>query len=374
MKQIRRRAASKLYTLPFLIFVFALLIAASYAVASSGLSVVFSADSFMSTRGILLLVFLPLGLLVFLGVFFYLHVSETTKRGDSSLFGNRIFLVLCLIVFGASFTQTIIVSRYVSTAVSSWFDLSLSQSLSDSEQIAELYYDSRVRLMSRIADRFLTGLSISNYRSRPLDWMNEMRGIDTNAGSCQVYLDSEGSSSPSDWIPIVETGDSFHFVPRESLDLVRDGLFTIDDANTVLRFGRIVHYSSNRYICVYTSVLPPNFWSSVTGVRSGLKKATVIDALHPFLPFMGVWIFLLFVLPSLLLLVNICWYLSRRFADPARAVIEAADRLAVGDTSWRIVSHNRDEFASSAARLNNLAESLAPHRTKKGDKKAVLQL
>lgn len=353
---------------------FVLLTVASYALATSGLSVVFSADSFMSMRGILLLTLLPLGLLVFLGVFFFLHVSETTRRGDSSRFGNQFFLVLCLIVFASSFSQTVIVSRYVSSAVSSWFDLSLTQSLTESERIAELYYDSRVRLMSRIADRFLTGLSISNYRSRPVDWMNEMRSIDTDAGSCQVYLDNETTDALEKWTPIVETGDSLHFVPRDRLDMVRDGLFSIDDSNNLLRYGRVVHYSSYRYVCVYTSVLPQGFWNSVNDVQKGQKNASIIEALRPFLPFIGLWIFLLFVLPSLLLLVSICWYVSRRFSDPARAVMEAADRLAVGDTSWRIVSHNRDEFASSAARLNNLAESLIPHRTKKGDKKAVLQL
>lgn len=374
MKQIRRRAVSQLYTLPFLIFLFILLTVASYVLATSGISVIFSADSFISSRGIVLLTLLPLGLLVFLGVFFFLHVSETTRRGDSSRFGNRVFLVLCLIVFASSFSQTVIVSRYVSSAVSSWFDLSFTQSLKESERIAVLYYDSRIRLMSRIADRFLTGLSISNYRSRPIDWMNEMRSIDTDAGACQVYLDTEKAVSAAEWTPVVETGDSIHFVPRDRMDMVRDGLFSIDDSNTVLRYGRIVHYSSNRYICVYTSVLPSGFLNSIEDVRKGQKSASVIEALRPFIPFIGIWLFLLFVLPSLLLLVSICWYVSRRLADPARAVMEAADRLAVGDTSWRIVSHNRDEFASSAARLNNLAESLVSHRTKKGDKKAVLQL
>ncbi len=374
MKQIRRRAPSALYTVPFLLFLYLLLTTASYVLASSSFPGVFSGESFTSPRGILILVLLPTGLLVFLSIFFWLQVSESLHNGDGSRTGNRLFLAFCLLVAASSFPQSLVSARYISSALDSWFDLSVSRTYADSESIAALYSESRLRLANRGADQYLTGLSISNYRSRPVDWMPLIRAIDPDAVSCQVYL-LPGDEAPADESAktIVESGDSAHFLERSRLDQIAHGPLDLEGDEDLLRVGRIIRYSGQTYSCVYTTVLPKGFQDLRERIAEGGDRAVIIDALKPFLPLMGMWIYFLFSLPPLLILVSLCWLLSRRFSDPARALSEAADRLSAGDSSWRVVASTRDDFGRAAARMNHLAET-REHSRKPGDKRAVLKL
>jgi len=202
LKQIRRRISSPFYTLPFLLFIFVLVVAASWLLASSGFDGVFSASLFTSPQGILVLVIVPLGLLAFLGILFFGLVSESIHQGDASRIGNRLFFGAALAVLMATLPQTVIVGRFVSSALSTWFDHSVSEALVSADELVDLYSAERSRLILKVSDRFLNGLAISNYRARPVDWMTDIRSIDPGAAACQVYLLDEKDPAAPAYSPV----------------------------------------------------------------------------------------------------------------------------------------------------------------------------
>lgn len=383
MKQIRRRNPSFLYTLPFLSFAFILVMLASFLLASSGIAGVFSASLFNSPRGILLLVIVPLFLLGMAALLFYGLVSETLQASGGSRLRTRLFLSFCLVIFASGVPQTVVIGRFVGTALRTWFSSDVSGALRSVDDIAQLYVAERLHTAKRVSDRFLTGLSISNYRRKPTDWMSEMRAMDANAVACQVYLVSAGAANETNGAgadspaaatltPVVETGDSARFLPHARLDLVQNGAFALEGEDDLYRWGQTVRLSGATYVCVYTTAIPGAFVDKLASIRAASGQAQVIETLSPFLPLMGIWIYAIFCLPSILMLVLLAYALSARFADPVRSVAEAAARLAEGDSGFRVIPHGRDELAETALMLNVVAENAGSQ--KKADKKAVLRL
>lgn len=371
MKQIRRRISSVLFTLPFLVFIFVLIGTASFLLAANSFEGLFSATIFDTPRGILLLVVGPLSLLIFLGILLYSIISESLHHGERNRFRLRLFLIFSLTIFAATLPQTVIICRFVGTALDTWFSSAVSESLLSADDLAKLYTAERVHTIEKVAGRFLNGLAITNFRSRPTDWMSEIRSIDAHAVSCQVYLLGSDFASAA-YLPIVETGDSGQFVPRDRLGTVRNGLFTLNQGEDVFRYGQIVRYSNSIYVCAYTSLVPAGFSARLASIKAAYAQATVIDRLRPFLPLMGLWIYILFSLPSILMVVIIAWFLSARLAEPVRSLSEAAARLAGGDASQRLIPHTRDEVAEAADHLNTIAAQI--ETKKRPDKKAILRL
>jgi len=360
-----------LYTFPFLVFSFVLVLVSSFLLAVSGFEGVFSASLFNTPRGILLLVVGPLALIVLLSFFLFGLISESLHHGTGNRFRLRLFLLVCVLVFSATFPQTLVLGRFVHTSLGTWFDRSVTDSLLSAGDLADLYTAERIRSIDKVSARFLTGLSISNYRARPVDWMSEIRSIDAHAAACQVYS-RDGSDDSSFFFPVLEIGDSARFVPRNRLSEVTHGIFTLDAGEPLFRYGQVVRYSNSTYLCVYTSLLPEGFRERLDTIRAASVQAGVIEKLKPFLPLMGVWIYILFSLPSLLMVVILAWFASSRMAEPIRSITEATARLAEGDHSFCVIPHSRDELAETASLLNSIAEG--KNSKKKADKKAVIRL
>jgi methyl-accepting chemotaxis protein len=132
----------------------------------------------------------------------------------------------------------------------------------------------------------------------------------------------------------------------------------------LFRFGQVIRYGRYVYAGVYTSVLPEGFSAGRAAVLQAAAQAQVVDSLRPYLPYLGLWVFLLFVLPSTLMGVVLAWYLSARIAAPIRAINEAAGRLAGDDPSFILVPSSNDELGETALFLNAIAARL-PARKKK---------
>ena len=347
---------------------YALIVAASFFLSMSASAGVFRATLFNTPRGILLLVVGPLALIVFLGLLLFGIMSDSIRRNRTNRAGNRIFLAFCLVIVASTVPQTVIVGRFVTTALRSWFSSSMSESLQSANDIADLYMAERERLITLVAEKYLNGLSIDNYRDRPVDWMTQMRTMDPDASACQVYwltVDADGIPMA---VTLLESGDSDRFIPRLKLDVVHDGLFSLEGDNDVLRWGQIVRYGNSTYLCAYASRIPAGFNEKLALLRSAKEQAHIVDTLDPYLPAMSVWIFLMFCLPSVLMVVIIAFYMSVRLTDPVRALGEATARLAEGDSSFRLVTHTKDEYAETALLLNSVAEAI--EGGKKADKKA----
>lgn len=344
---------------------------ASLLLAGNGLRGVFSAELFNTPRGVLVLVAGPIAILIFLGFFLFGIVSETLHAEGSGRFRTKLFLSMALCVLCASVPQTILASRFTATALETWFDRPVTSALSAAEDISTLYERERVRLITLVSDRFFTALAIEKYQKRPVDWMSDIRALDPGGAACQVYREVVLPDKRR-FLPVLETGDTLRFVPRDRVDAIQTGLFSLPGDRDVYRYGQIVHYGDRSYYCAYTSALPPGFQEKRDLILNARDQSRVVDTLKPFLPLMGVWIFLMFGLPSILMAVVIAFALSVRLAEPLKNLADSVSRLAAGDGSLIAVPRGRDESRQALDGVNSLSARLSAH--KGADKKASLRL
>ncbi|HNY20783.1 MAG TPA: hypothetical protein PKO22_01405 [Treponemataceae bacterium] len=368
MKEIKRAAPKGLYTFPFLVFMYLLIAAAAFMLAGSAFAGVFSSDLFNTPRGILVLVVTPFGMLVLLGLFLFGIVSDSLHRDGARRFRRRVFLSVLAIVFLAAFPPTVIVGRYVGATLESWFSRSISESLSAAEDIVSLYLKERNRAVQNTANRFFTGSAIWDYRRHPTDWIVPMRSIDPEAIACQVYLRESGPDGVA-YSTILETGDLGRFVPRESIDFIRDGFFSLPgDAADLNRFGKTVRYNNQTYVCAYASIIPIGFAARRELIADARERAAIIDRLKPFLPLMGVWIFVTFCLPIFLMAAIIAYLFAYRLSMPVASMCASLERVASGDASFFMVPHARDECAEAVQGVSELASRVVGASKKTGQK------
>ncbi len=357
MKYLRRFVPSPPYSLPILALVLLLVALSSCALAVAGFPGMFSASLFNTPRGLLTLVFGPLALVAFSGLFLLGAVSDSFRRSSANRPGNRLFLAMCAAIACATIPQAFVVGRFVASALDTWFSRDMSGSLASAADIADLYESERTLLVFRASGKYFTGLSISTYRARPSDWMPLLRAIDPYAAACQVYETITDDSGEVRYNPIVETGNSSAFVSRDLLSTVRDGIFSLPNDTDILRRGAIVRYGNAAYVCAYASTLPGKFVARAEAIRAAQGQAAVIDTLKPYLPIMGVWIFLMFCFPSILMAVVLSYALSRRLTEPILALEEASARAADGDRSYRVVARPRSGYVATARLVNAVSGS-----------------
>ncbi len=346
-----------LYSFPFLALVYALVVAAAYVVADRSFGGVFSSALFSSPEGLFFLVAAPLGLLVLTGFLFVGAVSDSLHAEGPSPLRRNVFLSFCLLLASVAVPESVIVGKFASEALGSWFDRSIPETMNVAAEMADLYMEERVNDIHSVSEKYLSGLAISTWKNRPSEWMTAIRSIDRHAVACQVYLETEvnGEISRS---PVMESGDSLSFVTKDRLDSVTAGLFALNEGEPLLRWGEKVRYGNSVYLCVYTSAIPGTFNDKLESVRSAWERARVIDALKPYFPFLGIWIFALFLLPSLGMTLILAWRYSCRLSSRVRSHAAALASLAAGDTGVRLVLTSRDELGAAGAAVNALAEKL----------------
>ncbi len=379
MTRIWRRTPSPFAGFPFLSVAFVLVAAASFLLADGGLAGLFSATIFDTPRGFLILAIGPFALVAFSAILFHSVVSHILHEGYSSRFGRALFAAFAFLAVAATVPVAVTVTRFVDTALSSWFDSEVGESLESGAVMAELYRAERLRDIERVASRYLNALAISAYRARPAEAMNDIRLVDAYVVAYQVYLVERGDDGALSAKPVVETGDSSLFFPRSAAPSVRDGfLGDVEgdgEGEGVYRYGRIVRYGGNEYACVYSSLVAEGFAERLEAIRLSGARARTIETLKPYLPLMGVWIYFLFCLPTTLIALALAWYASYRLSFGVSAASEAASRLAKGDRSVRLVSRGNDDIASLSRSLNETARSAKPPEDgKKGDKRAVFRI
>jgi nitrogen fixation/metabolism regulation signal transduction histidine kinase len=348
-----------------------MVVAGSFLLARSGLEGVFSATIFNTSKGALVLAVMPFALIAFLGVFLFGIISDSLRRNRANRSAMRLFFAFAFVVACATVPQALIMGKFVGAALGSWFDARVTESLDSSAAIADLYLSDRNRAAERVASRYFTALAITDWRKRPTDWMLAIRDADVGASSLQVY-ELLGEGGIATYVPLIESGDSLTLVPKDWLDSVRDGFFSLSGDRDLIRCGQIVRNANAVYVCAYASALPAGLEGRIGAIRDTRDQASVVDTLRPYLTYLGIWIFAVFCFPSVLMTVILAFYLSTRFVEPVRALQEAAERIASGDLSFRLVAHTRDELAETARIINSIADSGSVGA--RADKKAVLRL
>ncbi len=362
MKKIGRTVSSPFYTLPFLFLVYVLVVAVSFILAGIGFGGMFSAGFFGSPRALISLVVGPIGVIIFLGVFLFSAITEIAHREGPSRFRSRAFALMAALVVLASFPPSVVMARYVGAVADTWFDASVSESLAAAEDIATLYLKERNRTVSNVARSFLNGPSIEKYRQKPTDWLSAMRAMDSDAAACQVYLVGAGPGGAT-YAPVIESGDLVRFVPRGSLGEIRNGFFSLPgDPPDLNRFGQIVRYGNRTYACAYASLIPVGFAERRALIARASGHSRLVDTMKPYAPFMGVWIFMMFCLPILLMTIIVALVAAARLSTPVRVLSVAMGRFVAesesgngnGGTGFMTVIHSRDECADIARGLNEL--------------------
>ncbi len=346
-----------LFSFPFLALVYALVVAAAYAVADRSFGGVFSSALFSSPEGLFFLVAAPLGLLVLTGFLFVGAVSDSLHAEGPSPLRRNVFLSFCLLLASVAVPESVIVGKFASEALGSWFDRSIPETMNVAAEMADLYMEERVTDIHAVSEKYLSGLAISTWKNRPSEWMTAIRSIDRHAVACQVYLET-GVNGEISRSPVMESGDSLSFVTKDRLDSVTAGLFSLAEGEPFLRWGEKVRYGNSVYLCVYTSAIPGTFNDKLDSVRSAWERARVIDTLKPYFPFLGIWIFALFLLPSLGMTLILAWRYSCRLSARVRSHASALASLAAGETGVRLVLTSKDELGAAGAAVNALAERL----------------
>jgi len=346
-----------IYSLPFLVLVFVLVAAGSYVLADRSFDGVFSSALFNSPEGLFFLVVAPLSILALIGIILFGVISDSLHVEGPSPLRLRVFLSIFLLLLAVGIPESIIVGRFATSALGSWFDRSIPETMNVATEMADLYIEERINDVKEVAERYLTGLAIVTWRARPADWMTAMRSIDRHAVACQVYLE-RSAGGETDWAPVLESGDSSSFVPKERLDAVRNGLFELADGEPYLRWGVKVRYGNAYYLCAYATSIPDSFYSKLDSVAAAGARARVIDTLKPFFPWLGTWIFLMFLLPSLGLTLALAWRFSCGLSARVKSHAAALEALASGNAAARLVPGGRDELGEAAGHLNRLAAGL----------------
>ncbi len=322
-------------------------------IAGTAFQGVFSASLFKTRLGILFLVIVPVSLLALPAWLLYGVISQSLQREGSSAARLRLFLVQLALIFAISLPQALIIGSFVSSALGSWFTSDVSLALSRARSVADLYEEERLRDMNAVSDRFFNGLAIVNYRSWPRDWMSDIRSIDVLAAACQIYrvVDRNGTAA---YEPVMESGDSSRFLSRTNLVFVRNGQLFFDE-NEVYRWGQLVRYSNETYVCVYTSRAAPGFFEARDHIASVHEQTGIIDILDPFLPWFGLWAYILFCLPTVCMVLTLSWRFSCSFTAPLRALQGVLESFEEGESGIRLVPHSQDEISQSAQAVNRLA-------------------
>lgn len=372
MTQFYRTHIPVVYRIPFLGFVFGLVLVASYLLADTSIAGLFSATLFSSPRGFLLLVVAPLSLILFLCFFFYGFVSHIMQSGRSSRFGMRFFILLAVLITVIALSITSIAGRFTGIAVSNWFDGSVPAALRSARDISDMYQREREMAIERVAFRFLNGLSIVNQRARRRDWMEEIRVVDTYAVACQVYR-ADADGEPSGYEAVIETGDMDYFLPRDELHAVRDGFFPRTVEDRVFRYGKLVRYSNETYVCVYSSLIPIQFFGKDALIREVHAETRAMDALERIMPYLGLWIFFMFCLPSVMMAILLGYAIILHLVKPVVAAETVAGLLTENRAPYLLVPGPDDETATLAEHLNHMAEKV-PDGDNRGDKKTSLRV
>lgn len=357
MKESANRPNNGLFSFPFLALVYALVAAASYLVAARSFGGVFSSALFSSPEGLFFLVAAPLGLLILIGFLFFGAVSDSLQTEGSSPLRLNVFLSFCLLLVSVAVPESVIVGKFASAALGSWFDRSIPETMNVAAEMADLYMEERINDIHSVSDKYLSGLAISTWRTRPADWMTGIRSVDRYAVACQVYQEKE-ENGVMVRTPVMESGDSLAFVAKDRLEEVKTGLFEITEGEPYLRWGEKVRYGNNVYLCAYTTAIPDTYYAKLDSVRSARERARVIDTLKPFFPFLGIWIFAMFLLPALGMTLILAWRYSCRLSSRVRSHSSVLASLAAGGTDMRLVTAAKDELAEAAQQVNELAERL----------------
>lgn len=369
------QAPAGLHSLPFLAVSFALISAASWLLADRSLDGVFSSSLFGSPPGIILLVAAPLSLLTLVGILLFIAVSESLHSQGSSALRLRVFSWIAAVLLAFTVSESVILGRFASSALGSWFDRSIPDSMAVAAEMAELYRDERLADIEAVAEKYLNGLAITNWRSRPSDWMSAIRQIDRHAVACQVYLETE-SGGELTLKAVMESGDSEAFVPKDRLHRIMPGIFFLSEGEPYLRWGETVRYGNGVYRCAYTTAMPEGFDVKLSSVRDAWTRSLVIDALRPFFPWLGLWVFATFLLPPLGMVLILAWKYSSFLASRFRAHALRLESIAGGDWRPRFAPEGGDEIDQaerSAAEIARLLSETGGGSEKK-QKRATLKL
>lgn len=357
------------FSLPFILCVFALVSAACLILLSETVDGIFSDDFFHSPRGFFMLFVIPLSFIILAAFLFYGLGSEILKTGRMHSGGLRVFHTVCVFAVLVALLFCVFSSRFIHGLFSIYHDEHLEHSVANAVDIAEEYAKTRRAQIQTVADRFLTGLNIGNQRAYPRQWIPEIRDFDPHALAVQVYLEDPAAGGTGEgeknagYLAVKEEGDSSVFIAPGEIAEKENGIFMEyekRDGETLscMRIRKTARYAGNNYICLYTSAFPPEITEATRNAEETGVHISKLKKLSPVFPYFGVWLFSGFILPPVLILLLAAFYLCVRFSDPLAVLNRTSDAVSHGVADASVVAHRLDGLAEITAFVNAAAENI----------------
>jgi hypothetical protein len=372
---LRRRTPSYFFSLPWLIFAAILVAAASFLLALKGIGSVIDASLFNTPRGMILLVFCPLALLILTAFLLYGIIVRTLHTALMSRFLLGSFLTIAALVIAGTVPQLLMEGILADRLVNRLSSTGISASLESASYLAELYRNERYHAAENAARRYFTGPQIGTFRGKSDELLTELRKMDWKAAAYQIWIQvppSEGSDGEPLWESLMSAGDSAVFLKPQGLDSLQNGFIPQSGESHLLRYAQTIRYGAAVYLCAYTSAYDPTFIQRVADIEGAAKGQRELESLIPLIPTLGLWLFFIFCLPTVLMVLVIAWHLCAKVSLSVLSLRDALSALASGGKPLLTVMKSKDELAQMGDLVNQIHQAgLAPKRP---DKKAVLRL
>jgi len=293
-------------------------------------------------------------------VFFIINLVSLFRNNVSGGVGKikkRMVGNFVLIVFLSTVPQSILSYRLTNASLDYWLDQELTEVLLSSLDFNLGYYEEQLDNLERMArnNRFSEGDLSSARAALPL-W-EEITRYNSKIDTLQV-LKPDGSS----WL----LGDELARVPG-NLDLgPNEGFLSRRDLEeySVLSYQFWVVNHDIIYRMILSSMYPRSHNQLGRDLSKMLEKQRNFQEYRERGPWFILRGVLFFVLPLLILSINIGFTLSQRIVDPLSRLEKAMDRVTAGDYSYRLTGGYSEELSHIVGTFNQMINELELFRAK----------
>ncbi len=289
---------------------------------------------------------------------------ERRQRVLGSRLRTRLVSVFVLLSLAPTIALFVVSAVFIRSSINNWFIGTVENSLAESLQVAEAYYDSaqdrailHARAMARaIADQRLAApenaIALENYVKR--------RQADLNLVGVEVWSARQtllaGTVDPS----VVAEAEPPR-APREGYDGVavgrthpspQGGLFIRGIAPIPGPGGQV------QGVVVASLHIPRNLVQKVTDIRAGFDEYKTLKILKQ--PIKSSYVLTL-LLVTLLIMLAATWFgfrLAKELTGPVQELAEGTRRVAEGDLDFRLQVRSDDEIGMLVESFNRMTSDL----------------
>jgi len=315
----------------------------------------------LDTAGFNNFLYIPLAVFFcYILVFFLINIisiAKNTQRSGIEMIKKRMVGYFILILLLSSLPLSILSYRFTNASLDYWLDEDLTQVLVENLDFNLGYYQEQLEDLERLArTKAFQDVDLSSSQSALPLW-EKLQLYNSSVDAMQVVT-PEGEI----WL----LGDELARVAVDSDLMPNAGFLSRRDLEeySVLSYQFFVIYNDQIYRTIISSLYPREY------NQIGRDLSRLLEKQESFNEFRvnGRWNVLknmmFFILPLLLLSVNIGFALSQRIVDPLDRLEKAMDRVTAGDYSYRLAGGYTEELSHIVGAFNQMINELELFRAK----------